>query len=115
MATEQRKKSKEFLNELHAKYYGKGKSKAQELKIPAKKSKESKVGDASSKGPSRNELMLKAKAKGVKNFRILNKEELVEILKDGITKERISEIVAGALARWKSGWRKGKRKQKSKK
>jgi len=33
-----------------------------------------------SKGPSRNDLMLKAKAAGIKNFRILNKEELFQVL-----------------------------------
>ncbi len=94
MTAEQKKK----IGELHAKYYGKGKS---------KKTKE----PESAKGPSRNELMLEAKAKGIKNFRIINKEELIEILKEGTTKERISELVAGAVARWKSTWGEGKRKR----
>lgn len=102
MPAEQKKKSKKFLNKLHAKYYGKDKS----------KTKESKIGDALSKGPSRNELMLKAKAKGIKNFRIINKEELVEILKERTTHARIKDIVTGALTRWKNGWGSSKRKQK---
>lgn len=67
------------------------------------------------KGPSRNELMLKAKAKGIKNFRILSKEELEEILKEGISKEHTNQIVAKAVARWKSGWGKGKCRQKPRK
>jgi hypothetical protein len=115
MTAEQKKKSKEFLNKLHAKYYGEKKSKAQEPKTLVKKLKESKVGDAFSKGPSRNELMLKAKAKGIKNFRVINKEDLIEILKEGITKERINELVAQAVAKWKSSWGRGKRKQKAQK
>lgn len=115
MTAEQKKKSKEFLSKLHAKYYGGKKSKAQEPKIPEKKLKESKVDDTHAKGPSRNELMLQAKVKGIKNFRVLNKEELIEILKEWITKERISQIVGGAVARWKNSWGKGKSKQKTQK
>jgi len=113
MTAEQKKKNKEFLNKLHAKYYGKEKSKVQEPKVPAKALKKPKAGDVHSKGPSRNELMLQAKAKGIKNFRVINKEELVDILKGGTSKERIDEIVAQAVVRWKSTWGKGKRKQKT--
>jgi hypothetical protein len=112
MTAEQKKKSKEFLNKVYDKYYGKGKSKTQESKDSTKTPKKLRAGDAPSKGPSRNKLMLKAKAKGIKNFRILNKEELVEILIDGTTKERISEIVSGAVARWKTGWGTSKPKEK---
>lgn len=114
MTAEQKRKSKEFLNTLHAKYYGDKKSKIQP-KVPEKKPKESKAGDTRAKGPSRNELMLQAKAKGIKNFRVINKEELIEILKEGTTKERISQIVAGAVTRWKNTWGKGKSRQKSQK
>lgn len=110
MTAKQKKQQKELLNKLHAKYYGKKKSKAQDPKAPGKAPERPKA--SSSQGPSRNELMLQAKAKGIKNFRIINKEELVEILKEGTTQERINEIVAGAVARWKTGW--GKKKQKSK-
>ncbi len=101
MIAEQKKKNKEFLNKLHTKYYGKKNSKAQGPKTPAK-----------TLGLTRNELMLQAKAKGIKNFRVINKEELVEILKEGTTRERINEFVSDAVARWKAGW--GKKKQKSK-
>jgi len=54
--------------------------------------------------------MLQAKTKGIKT-RALNKEELVEILKEGTTQERINEIVTGAVARWKAGWGKGKKQK----
>jgi len=57
---------------------------------------------------TRNALMLQAKDRGIKNFRVLNKEELAQVLADGVTQERINEVVAGSVARWKAGW--GKRK-----
>ncbi len=57
---------------------------------------------------TRNDLMLQAKDRGIKNFRVLNKEELAQVLADGVTQERINEIVSGSVARWKAGW--GKRK-----
>ena len=111
MTAEQKKK----IDELHAKYYGKGKAKTQEPKATAKALKKSNASESTAKGPSRNELMLQAKAKGIKNFRIINKEELVEILREGTSKERTDEIVAKAVARWKSSWGKGKRKEKKEK
>jgi|GEM_PF-863631 len=57
---------------------------------------------------TRSALMLQAKERGIKNFRVLNKEELAQVLADGITQEQINEVVAGSVARWKAGW--GKRK-----
>lgn len=111
MTAKQKKQQKELLNKLHAKYYGKKKSKAQDPKNPEKAPEQPKT--SSNEGPSRNELMLQAKAKGIKNFRLLNKEELAEILKEDTTQERINEIISGAVARWKAGWGKGK-KQRSK-
>ena len=57
---------------------------------------------------TRNALMLQAKDRGIKNFRVLNKEELTQVLAHGITQDRINEVVAGSVARWKAGW--GKRK-----
>jgi len=111
MTAKQKKQQKELLDKLHAKYYGKKKSKARNPKTPGKAPEKPKAG--SNAGPSRHELMLQAKAKGIKNFRVINKEELVEILKEDTTQERITEIVSGAVARWKAGWGKGK-KQESK-
>lgn len=115
MTAEQKKKSKEFLNNLHANYYGGKKPKVQGQRTSEKKPKESKAGDTHAKGPSRNELMLQAKAKGIKNFRVINKEKLIEILKEGTTKERINELIAQAVARWKSTWGRGKHKQTNQK
>jgi len=63
---------------------------------------------------TRQALMLKAKDKGIKNFRILNKNELMHILAEGITQQEIDALVAGAVARWKSGWGKEKARSKAK-
>ena len=111
MTAEQKKKDKEFLSKLHAKHYGKKKSKDQKAKPPVKASKEPETSEPAAKEPSRNELMLKAKERGIKNFRVINKEELVEILREGTTQERINEIVSGAVTRWKAGWGKGKKQK----
>jgi len=64
---------------------------------------------------TRNELMLMAKDRGIKNFRVLNREELGQVLADGVTQDRIDEVVAGSVARWKAGWgtRKGKNEGQS--
>lgn len=59
-----------------------------------------------SKPESRNDLMLKVKAKGIKQFRVMNKAEMTEVL--SATPERIKEIQDGAVLRWKQGF--GKRK-----
>ncbi len=59
---------------------------------------------------TRQVLMMKAKERGIKNFRILNKEELGLVLTDGATPEQIKKVVSTAVARWKSGW--GSRKNK---
>jgi len=63
------------------------------------------------KEKSRNELMLIAKDRGIKNFRVLNKNELMHILAEGITQQEIDALIAGAVTRWKSGW--GSRKVKN--
>ena len=60
---------------------------------------------------TRQSLMLKAKERGVKNFRVLSKEELGMVLAEGVTSEQIESVVSGAVSRWKSGW--GSRKAKS--
>ena len=53
---------------------------------------------------TRHALMLRAKERGIKNFRVLNKNELMHVLAEGITQQEIDALVAGAVARWKSGW-----------
>ncbi len=60
-------------------------------------------------GETRNALMLKAKEKSIKNFRILNKEELIEVLShsdinDSASKNYVNGVIQKAVARWKSGW-----------
>jgi len=62
------------------------------------------------KEKSRNELMLIAKDRGIKNFRILNKEELMHVTAEGITQQEVDALIDGAVKRWKSGW--GSRKVK---
>ena len=56
-------------------------------------------------GPTRNELMETAKAKKIANFRVMNKEELAEVVKPGTVASRIKEIQETAVKRWKSGWK----------
>ena len=60
---------------------------------------------------TRQGLMLQTKERGIKNFRVLNKEELHAVLAEGVTQEQIDTVVSGAVARWKSGW--GSKKGKS--
>jgi rare lipoprotein A (peptidoglycan hydrolase) len=71
--------------------------KAKELKTPAPKQ-----GMVPAGGFTRNNLMLQAKEKGIRNFRVLNKEELSEVL--AAAPERRTEIIDKAVKRWKAGW-----------
>ena len=83
------------------------KQKAVEVKETKKISAETsstKEGIVMHAGASRNELMLTAKERGVKNFRVLNKQELAEVLKNIGDQKAVDVIVAGAVARWKAGW-----------
>ena len=59
---------------------------------------------------TREALMMLAKERGIKNFRVLNKVELLEVLAEGVSSERINEVVSGAVTRWKAGW--GSKKDK---
>jgi len=59
-------------------------------------------------GSSRNDLVLQAKQRGIKNFRVMNKEQLTEILQEDTTVERAQEIANQAVSRWKAGWSKNK-------
>jgi len=75
----------------------------------AKKTKKQKVAPVQPEvNQTRNALMLQAKDRGIKNFRVLNKEELAQVVAGDVTQDRINEVVAGAVTRWKTGW--GKRK-----
>ena len=82
---------------------------AESKKAVAEVSASPKEGIVMHAGASRNELMLAAKERGVKNFRVLNKQELMDVLKNIGDQKAVDAIVAGAVARWKSGW--GKRKE----
>ncbi len=62
---------------------------------------------------SRYTLMMIAKERGIKNYRVLNKEELMHITAEGITQQEVDALVYGAVKRWKSGWGKGKVKNES--
>jgi hypothetical protein len=83
----------------------------EQKKASAEKSPSPKEGIVLHAGASRNELMMTAKERGVKNFRVLNKQELTDILKNIGDQKAVDAIVAGAVARWKSGWGKRKTKQ----
>ncbi len=93
----------------------KQKSKKQKVvedkKVSIESSPSPKEGIVMHAGASRNELMLAAKERGVKNFRVLNKQELSEVLKNIGDQKAVDAIVAGAVARWKSGW--GSKKDKA--
>lgn len=78
----------------------------------AKKKKAEKAQSAGTKkedgGKTRTALMLEVQRMGVKNFRVMNKEELSEIVA-GASKDRTQAIMEGAVLRWKGGWgKKGK-------
>lgn len=79
------------------------KSETVEKKTPAAKTTKAES------GLSRNQLMLEAKKRGIKNFRVMNKAELSEIV-GGAKPDRIAEIQKEAVSRWKSGW--GTKKEK---
>ena len=115
-----REKQKEHIHRLHEKYYGKKKSKEQipginkvaaketdretALRIAPDLSPSPKEGIIMAAGSTRNSLMLQCKERGVKNFRVLNKQELSDVLKNIGDQKAVDAIVAGAVARWKSGW-----------
>lgn len=111
MTAKQKKKDKEFLSKLHAKHYGKKELRTQKPKAPVDNSPSPKEGIVLATGSTRNELMQTAKQRGVKNFRVLNKQELADVLKNIGDQKAVDAIVAGAVARWKAGWGKGKKQK----
>lgn len=84
---------------LHKKFYG-----------GVEKKKETIAMARFSDGLSRADLMMQAKRQGIKNFRILNKEELVKVIDEDTTADERNKIVSEAVAKWKQGW--GNRKEK---
>jgi hypothetical protein len=122
----EKKKVRESIHKLHEKHYGKRKvvksavvdqpketdrDIALRINPPLKtpviaqpRESTSREGLVLHEGATRNDLMLAAKERGVKNFRVLNKKELEDVLFNIGDKKKVDEIVAGAVARWKSGW-----------
>ncbi len=88
-------KQKKQIHDLHQKYYGGEKGK-EPVKEPA-------LGNTGEKAGSRADLMDQVRARGIKNFRVMNKAELAAVL-DEKDQKKIDQIIAGAVARWKSGW-----------
>lgn len=103
--------SKKRIHELYEKHYGKKKKSkaAKQKEVVAEKVAVEQKAVAEKrgnglKGQSRTDLMLQAKEKDIKNFRVLNKEELMKVLAPEATEESVVQVVQGAVARWKSGW-----------
>lgn len=86
----------------------------EDIKMRQKKKKQKTEPTQTEAKVTRQVLMLKAKEKGIKNFRVLNKAELGLVLADGVTQEEITKIASGAVTRWKSGWGSKKDKVKTK-
>jgi hypothetical protein len=89
---------------MATKQKGKKQKAVKDKKVSAESSPSPKEGIILHAGASRNELMMTAKERGVKNFRVLNKQELSDVLKNIGDQKAVDAIVAGAVARWKSGW-----------
>ena len=104
-----KKESKKVVMDIHEKYYGKdGLLKKKKAKKAAEDAKIASAVAPVLKNKSRNDLMLEAKAKGIKNFRILNKAELYKVLDPNTIQQEIDGIVKDAVIRWKAGWSKNK-------
>ena len=103
-----RQESKKIVRELHEKYYGKKDVKDKKAKRDAQNSRIAERAVSAVNGKSRNDLILKAKTKGIKNFRILNKAELAKVLDPKTTQEEREKTVKAAVERWKAGWSKNK-------
>lgn len=95
MTAEEKNKSREFLGKLHDKDYGKRKSGTQTpQKVPEKPN------DPDLKDLPRKQLRLRAIAKGIYNYNVLNKQELIEVLRKDTAQPRINDIVCEAYSRW---------------
>jgi hypothetical protein len=85
------------------------KKKATAVKTAAVKTDAVKSTKVETAGLSRNQLMEEVKSRGIKNFRVMNKAELAEIV-GGAKPDRVEAIMKEAVSRWKSGW--GTKKEK---
>lgn len=59
---------------------------------------------------TRTQLMNEAKAKGIKYFRILSKEDLGKVLSPETTQETINQITEAAKKKWQQGWNSKKKR-----
>ena len=98
---------------IKQKQKGKKQKVVKNKKISAESSPSPKEGIIMHAGASRNELMMTAKERGIRNFRVLNKQELSDVLKNIGDRKVVDAIVAGAVTRWKFGWGKGKARTKA--
>lgn len=107
-----KKESRKVTMAIHEKYYGKnGLLKKKKEKKAAEDAKIAGAVAPVLKDKSRNDLMLEAKARGIKNFRILNKAELHKVLDPNTLEQERDDIIKEAVIRWKSGWSKNKPKE----
>src|SRR3989338_4839214 len=81
------------------------KKKTAVVKKAAVKAPVVKSAKAETTGLSRNQLMEEVKSRGIKNFRVMNKAELAEIV-GGAKPDRVEAIMKEAVTRWKAGWTK---------
>ena len=107
---------KEKISELHAKFYGKkstveivnNKLAAAGLAINFVSNKDNKPspkeGIRMAAGTTCAELRQVCKEKGIKNFGVLDKAEMEDILAHIGDQEHINKVVAKAVAEWKGGW-----------
>lgn len=72
--------------------------------MPKKKSQKKVIKEPVLLPKTRQALMLLAKERGIKNFRVLNKVELEQVLAEGATQEQIDAVISCAVTRWKAGW-----------
>jgi len=96
---------KHGIMEIYNKHYGpNGLLKQKQEKRVAENGRIAKAVGSAIVEENRNSLMLRAKAKGIKNFRVLNKAELEFVLKENQPQADIDACVAKAVQRWHSGW-----------
>ena len=101
-----RKESKAITKEVYNKHFVKGKYAPKKDDVAARVAGE----PAGVKVISVIQLKSAAKVKGIKNFQLLHRDELIKVLAEATGPAEIANIIAVAVARWKSGW--GKKAKK---
>lgn len=80
---------------------------SEKFRVETLKGARSAINSGDAKDASRAVLMQQVRDRGVKNFRVMNKEELQSIV-NGATPQQIEAIQLSAVTRWKAGWSKNK-------